>query len=1340
MFNFEAENLVYTPSGATASVQIDAKSSGGEWLELAATGIGQSISYTIPSIPAGIYQLQMEWKSNTSRGILQLSVDGTNLGGTLDQYANPTTYPTTTFGNVSFGSTGMHTIMLTVTGKNPSSGNYQLSADKFTFVGLPSGGQVVAPSFTPAGGTYTSAQNVTITTPTGGAIISYTTDGSTPSETNGTVYFGPVNLSATTTLNAIAYESGFTDSNVTSATYTINPAALQVTAPSFSPVAGTYTSAQIVAITSSTGGATIRYTTDGSTPSETTGTIYTGPVNLGTTTTLTAIAYESGFVDSAVTSATYTIKIPQVAAPSFSPVVGTYTSAQNVTITTSTVGATISYTTDGSTPSETAGTIYSGPVNVSATTTLKAIAYESGFTDSTVTSATYTIGTVQMFSLEAENLVYTANGATASVQTDVNSSGGKWIELAATAAGPSISYAIPSIPAGTYQLQMEWKGNTSRGILQLSVDGTNLGSTLDQYSAKQSYPTTTFGNVTFSSTGTHTIVLTVTGKNPSSSSYFLSADKFTFGGQVAAPSFSPAGGTYTSAQTVTITTAASGAIIRYTTDGSTPSETAGTIYSGPVSLGVTTTLTAIAYESGFTDSAVTSAAYTINIPQVAAPSFSPAGGTYTSAQTVAISTATDGAIIRYTTDGSTPSETNGTIYSGPVRIGVTTTLTAIAYESGFTDSAVTSAAYTINIPQVAAPSFSPAGGTYTSAQTVAISTATDGAIIRYTTDGSTPSETNGTIYSGPVSLGVTTTLTAIAYESGFTDSAVTSAAYTINIPQVAAPSFSPAGGTDTRAQTVDISTATDGEIIRYTTDGSTPSETNGTIYSGPLSLGVTTTLTAIAYESGFTDSAVTSAAYTINIPQVAAPSFSPAGGTYTSAQTVAISTATDGAIIRHTTYGSSQSETNGSIYSGPVSIGVTTTLTAIAYESGFTDSTVTSAAYTISLPPPQVATPTFSPGAGTYTSAQNVAISTATGGATIRYTTDGSTPSETTGTIYSGPVHLGVTATLNAIAFRSGFTDSAVTSAAYTIHLPQVAAPSFSPVGGTYTSAQNVAISTATGGAIIRYTTDGGTPSETAGMIYFGPVKIRATTTLKAIAFRNGLADSAVTSATYTIHIPQVAAPSFSPAGGTYTSAQTVAISTSTGGAIIRYTTDGSTPSETAGMIYFGPVKIRTTTTLKAIAFRSGFTDSTVTNASYMIEPPTIITLEAENLATTTSGPTVTKQSDPNASGGVVTYFNATRTGQWVQYTMTSLPAGTYQINYQYKHNSSRGQHNLTIDGTQVGGAIDEYSTTSGYTQATVGTITLSAGMHTIRLTITGKNASSNAYAIAPDSFIFFGQ
>jgi hypothetical protein len=144
------------------------------------------------------------------------------------------------------------------------------------------------------------------------------------------------------------------------------------------------------------------------------------------------------------------------------------------------------------------------------------------------TSVGLTVGTVTgPTSFEAESLASTVSGGTASLQSDVNSSGGTWVQLAATATGQYIEFTTPSIAAGTYQLQMMWKGNTSRGILNVKVDGTQVGGTLDQYASTQTYPTTTFGNVTFSAGGTHKIRLTVTGKNSSSSAYNLSADKFT---------------------------------------------------------------------------------------------------------------------------------------------------------------------------------------------------------------------------------------------------------------------------------------------------------------------------------------------------------------------------------------------------------------------------------------------------------------------------------------------------------------------------------------------------------------------------------------------------------------------------------------------------------------------------------------------------------------------------------------------------------------------------------------------------------------------------------------------
>jgi hypothetical protein len=83
-----------------------------------------------------------------------------------------------------------------------------------------------------------------------------------------------------------------------------------------------------------------------------------------------------------------------------------------------------------------------------------------------------------------------------------------------------------------------------------------------------------------------------------------------------------------------------------------------------------------------------------------------------------------------------------------------------------------------------------------------------------------------------------------------------------------------------------------------------------------------------------------------------------------------------------------------------------------------------------------VSTPVFNPLGGNFTSAQNITIATSTSGASIRFTTDGSTPSPTTGTLYAGPVPLGATTTLKAIAYKSGIPDSSVSTANFTFYPP----------------------------------------------------------------------------------------------------------------------------------------------------------------------------------------------------------------------------------------------------------------------------------------------------------------
>jgi hypothetical protein len=140
-------------------------------------------------------------------------------------------------------------------------------------------------------------------------------------------------------------------------------------------------------------------------------------------------------------------------------------------------------------------------------------------------------GTGTTVSFEAENLAVSNSGTGTSVQSDANSSNGQWISLDATGTGSWMEFTTGTVQAGTYSISMKWKGNTSRGITDFFVDGTQLGGTLDQYSSTQTYPTTTFGTRTFSSAGTHKIRMHVTGKNSASTSYQLSADKFTFTAQ-----------------------------------------------------------------------------------------------------------------------------------------------------------------------------------------------------------------------------------------------------------------------------------------------------------------------------------------------------------------------------------------------------------------------------------------------------------------------------------------------------------------------------------------------------------------------------------------------------------------------------------------------------------------------------------------------------------------------------------------------------------------------------------------------------------------------------------------
>lgn len=151
-----------------------------------------------------------------------------------------------------------------------------------------------------------------------------------------------------------------------------------------------------------------------------------------------------------------------------------------------------------------------------------------------------------------------------------------------------------------------------------------------------------------------------------------------------------------------------------------------------------------------------------NFRKVKTPSSSLASGSYEGAQTVSLSTETEGAAIYYTLDGSYPDKTSGTLYTAPVSIAKSSKIRAAAYKTDWADS--DAALFEITIQNTAAqPSFSLVPGYYSDAKTLEMSTITPGASIRYTLDGTIPSQSHGFVYGGALILSETVTVKAVAY-------------------------------------------------------------------------------------------------------------------------------------------------------------------------------------------------------------------------------------------------------------------------------------------------------------------------------------------------------------------------------------------------------------------------------------------------------------------------------------------------------------------------------------------------------------------------------------------------
>ena len=237
--------------------------------------------------------------------------------------------------------------------------------------------------------------------------------------------------------------------------------------------------------------------------------------------------------------------------------------------------------------------------------------------------------------------------------------------------------------------------------------------------------------------------------------------------------------------------------------------------------------------------------------------------------------------------------------------------------------------------------------------------------------------------------------------------------------------------------------------------------------------------------------------------------------------------------------------------------------------------------------------------------------------------------------------------------------------------------PAFTPDAGDYYAPVNVVVNCTTAGATIHYTTNGQTPTATDPTVPAGgTLFVDRTQTLKAKAFKEGLADSPVKTALYRL---VVTAPTISPPGGTVTQGSTVTLSTVSPGADVHYTTNGNNPT-TSDPIATAPITLTTSCTVKAIASKTNWATSAVTTAVFTvvdITPPQITDVQVTGIDRNTA--TITWTTDDPATSqvqyGTTPSYGQTTTENTAlvtshSVTLTGLAPGTI---YHYKVKSTNG-------------------------------------------------------------------
>lgn len=919
---------------------------------------------------------------------------------------------------------------------------YPLLLNSLVYTVNPSTPTAATPVFSPAPGTYTSTQTVTVTDSTPSSTIRCTTNGTTPTGTS-PVYTGPFSVPVTTTIQCIALASGFLNSAVGGGTYTIN-----VIAPTFSPPAGTYTSVQSVAITSATSGASIYYTVDGTTPTfpiSGTTTLYSGPISVAGTQTVKAIGVKSGLTTSGVSSALYTISLPPAATPTFAPLAGTYTLPQSVAI--------------------------SSPSSANQVTMVQYSA-RSGFNKS---GSSFTPGFNLPFAVTQGNTVIVALFLETAPGSPLALTNGSGVPVAFNLIASRLSggsglyiYSASNVPKGQISIRptttpvtngasviMEFQGLVSASLLNSSSFGSGTATPLSTGSVTPtagSYLLSLLGQDSISTIPavsglslTHVGPGNVLGNPGLPSVSFIQVAQ---GWGNAGIAYSATWSNLTSgANSIGVILALNSLGGTFNTNAVMGQYTGGTNGSSPFSVLANPTQNAVQSQDAIFG-AVTTGSFTTNNP---------------------VASGNTGVIYVWEGNAATlptiPPDSLGNVWA---LAGSTTAISGLyAFTSLFSNSGTA----TITINAGSGVNFGATFAEYSGVGSVDVvsSGSSTGAGTIVPTTGATITTTSTDLMIDGIALyfpdfasgtsGFNLSASAESFTPGVGNSSMNTfdvvapaGTYTMPVYYEVDVINPPIYATSVEQlivalRTTGVATNYFGVVppslsasnIYYTTDGSTPT-TSSTVYSGPLSITSTTTVKAIAVAPAHSQSPVGTAVYTItSIPTLPAPNFAPPAGTYSGTQPVVISAAS-GATICYRVNGTPGATTAGTCdpgsttYSGPVNVATSQTLNAIATQVGKSNSVIATASYVINLP--VAVAPVFSPTPGNYASGQAVTMSSTTPSSSIYFTQDGTTPTfPVTGTtqLYTGFIGITTSTTFKALTVATGFTNSSVSTGAYVL-------------------------------------------------------------------------------------------------------------------------------------------------------------------------------------------------------------------------------------------------------------------------------------------------------------------